>query len=268
MAVLPHPLRTSVQAQLDNALSKKQRWVSPSAKSPRSGAEGASQTEPSLLSTPETMDILTSQPTALETAPSLFYLCAAKEKSIGRNRKKNIQTIPVPSVLAFQPSWSLIFLGRRWQHKEAWKNHRQLKTESTNMPKSGKHKLPRGLLGKQEHFNMASTLSCEISIRNHFGIWEITFFLILCYLMKARGQGVITLWQMSCIFQYFILQRKTRKRNDAQATSGTPNWDGQKGNQITDLPSAPSQNQIPWQRLRLLSCHNMRETTLGLSMSW
>lgn len=81
--------------------------------------------------------------------------------------------------------------------------------------------------------------------------------------MKARGQGVITLWQMSFIFQYFILQRKTRKRNDAQATSGAPNWDGRQGNQTTDLPPASSQNQILWQRLRLLSCHNMWETTLG-----
>lgn len=49
-------------------------------------------------------------------------------------------------------------------------NHRQLKTASVNMPKSGKRKSPRGLLRKQEHFNMASTLTCEISIRNHFGV--------------------------------------------------------------------------------------------------
>lgn len=83
------------------------------------------------------------------------------------------------------------------------------------------------------------------------------------HLMKARGQGVIMLWQMSCIFQYFILQRKTRKINDAQATSGALNWDGQQGNQITDLSPASSQNQILWPRLKLLSCHDTWETTLG-----
>lgn len=46
-------------------------------------------------------------------------------------------------------------------------NHCQLKTVSVNMPKSGRHRSPRGLLRKQEHFNMANTLTCEISIRNH-----------------------------------------------------------------------------------------------------
>lgn len=55
-------------------------------------------------------------------------------------------------------------------------NHRQLKTVSVNMPKPEKHKSLRGLLTKWEHFNMASTHTHEISIRNHFGIGEIILF--------------------------------------------------------------------------------------------
>ena len=68
-------------------------------------------------------------------------------------------------------------------------NHRQLKTASVNMPKSGKHKSLRGLLRKQKHFNMASTLTCELSIRNHFGIGEITLLLILCPFNGGKGPG-------------------------------------------------------------------------------
>lgn len=36
---------------------------------------------------------------------------------------------------------------------------------------------------------MASTLTCEISIRNHFGIQEITLFLILCPFNEGKGPG-------------------------------------------------------------------------------
>lgn len=45
-----------------------------------------------LVSTPETMDILSSQLTALERAPSLFYsvCCHYQRRRTGRNRKKNI----------------------------------------------------------------------------------------------------------------------------------------------------------------------------------
>lgn len=119
-------------------------------------------------------------------------LCAAitKGEELGGTGRKTSRLHQYPQcLLAFQPSWSLIFLGRRWQDKEAWNNHPQLKTESTNMPKSGKHKLPRGLLGKQEHFNMANTFSCEVSIRNRFGIWEITLFLTLCPFNEGKGPG-------------------------------------------------------------------------------
>lgn len=55
-------------------------------------------------------------------------------------------------------------------------NHRQLKTVSVNMPQPEKHKSLRGLLRKREHFNMTSTLTRETSIRNHFGIGEISLF--------------------------------------------------------------------------------------------
>lgn len=111
-------------------------------------------------------------------------------------------------------------------------NHHQLKTVSVNMPKPGKHKSLRGLLRKWERFNMASTHTHEISIRNRFGIGEISLFSWFCaHFMEARGQGVITLWRMSCIFQYFILWRKTRKINDATVSSGATCWDGLKGGQ-------------------------------------
>lgn len=68
-------------------------------------------------------------------------------------------------------------------------NHRQLKPAGVNTPKRGEHESPRGLLRQQERFHTASTLTSEISTRNHSGLREMTLVLILCPFNGGEGPG-------------------------------------------------------------------------------
>lgn len=174
-------------------------------------------------------------------------------------------------MLASQPSWSLIFLGRGWQEKEAWKNHRQLKTESTNMPKAGKHKLPRGLLEKQEHFNMASTLSCERSIRNHFGIWEITPFLILCSFNEGKGPGCDNVVTNELHLPAFHLPKENKEKKWCSSYfRGTKlRWAARKSNNRSPTGFFPKSDPVTKAEAAVMSWH-MRDHPWYkiLPMSW
>lgn len=125
------------------------------------------------------------------------------------------------------------------------------------MPKSGKHKLPRGLLGKQDHFNMASTLTCEISIRNHFGIGEITLFLILCPLNEGKGPGCdnIVTNELHLPVLHFAKENKEEKWCSSYFRGTKLRWAASKSNNRSPTSFLPKSDPVTKAEAAVMSQH-------------